>query len=174
MNPIIALCAPPEHVAIMEKIVAAESGGRALAIHDNRSGRSYFPETVAEAIAIASKLLKQRDASVDLGLAQINSKNLARFNATVSDAFDPCSSIQMGAAIYAEGLQAAVSMGLSGDTAVRAALSRYNTGRLDGSVGAAYAARVLGGHAVVVVNVKRASILVDLASSGAGILVTFK
>lgn len=174
MQPFVQLCAPPEHAPVMEKIVAAESGGKSLAIHDNRTGRSYFPETLADAMAVASKLLKRKDASLDLGLAQINSRNLARFGATLQDAFDPCSSVKMGAVIYAEGLQAAMSAGLSGDAAVRAALSRYNTGRLDGSVGASYAARVLGGHAVVVVNVKRASILVDLASSGAGILVTFK
>jgi type IV secretion system protein VirB1 len=160
-------------VAVMEKIVTAESGGNSLAIHDNGTGQSYFPETLTDAVAIASKLLKNRDASVDLGLAQINSRNLARFGATLQDAFDPCSSVKMGATIYAEGLQAAVSAGLSSDAAVRAALSRYNTGRLDSSVGASYASRVLGGHAIVATNVKTAPILVDLASSGAGILVSF-
>jgi type IV secretion system protein VirB1 len=174
MNPFIQLCAPPEHAAMMQKIIAAESGGNSLAIHDNKSGKSFFPNNLSEALAIARKLMAQKDASVDLGLAQINSRNLPRFNASLEDAFDPCSSIKMGSTIFAEALQNARNAGLSGDAAIRAALSQYNTGRLNSTVGAAYASGVLGGRAIVAVNIQNiqnAPILVDLKSNN--ILVSF-
>ena len=175
MNPFIQLCAPPEHATMMQKIIAAESGGNSLAIHDNKTGKSYFPDNLSEALAIASKLMADKNASIDLGLAQINSRNLPRFNASLADAFDPCSSIKMGSMIYAEGLKNAVSAGLSGDAAIRAALSQYNTGRLNSTVGAAYASRVLGGRAIVAVNIQNiqnAPILVDLKGN-TNILVSF-
>ena len=172
MSPFIQLCAPPEHATMMQKIIVAESGGNSLAIHDNRSGKSYFPNNLSEALAIAQRLMADKNASIDLGLAQINSKNLKRFNASLEDAFDPCSSVKMGSVIFAEALQNAKSAGLTGDAAIRAALSQYNTGRLNSSIGAAYASRVLGGRAIVAVNVQNAPILVDLKGN-TGILVSF-
>jgi hypothetical protein len=44
-------------------------------VHDNTSGKSYRPATVAEAARLTRELI-DRGHSVDIGLAQINSKNL--------------------------------------------------------------------------------------------------
>jgi type IV secretion system protein VirB1 len=71
-----------------------ESGGDTLAIHDNRSGRTYRPQDATEAISIARILLAKPDASTDLGLMQINSRNLSWLGLTIETAFDGCASVR--------------------------------------------------------------------------------
>jgi type IV secretion system protein VirB1 len=53
-----------------------ESGLDPLAIHSNMGSRTYVPETVSGAVAQTRSLLA-RDDSIDIGLLQINSPNLA-------------------------------------------------------------------------------------------------
>jgi type IV secretion system protein VirB1 len=72
-----------------------------------------------------------RGDSVDMGLVQINSKNLPALGLTVEQVFDPCTNMAAGAHILATGYQKAGSLG--------GALSIYNTGRPDSTVGANYA-----------------------------------
>lgn len=121
-------------------VARAESGFNTLAIHDNTVGQNYAPATVPEAIAIATALRAVGD-SVDLGLMQINSANLARLDLTVAGAFDPCRNMAAGAQILVDDYLARPA---SRDMQVRLrqALSRYNTG--DSAIGFVngYVARV--------------------------------
>src|SRR5437588_10300748 len=75
--------APETQVAFAQ----AESGLDPLAVHDNTTGRSHAPATAADAVALATSLLRQGH-SVDLGLLQINDANLRRTGLTVATAFD--------------------------------------------------------------------------------------
>ena len=65
-------CAPQIASVTMAAIVQQESGGNPLALHDNTSGKSYRPATIAEAARLARELIAQGH-SVDIGLPQINS-----------------------------------------------------------------------------------------------------
>ena len=76
----------------------AESHLEPFAIGDNDTGQSYQPATAAAAVALATSLLSQRH-SLDLGIMQVNSANLARVGMTVAMAFDPGQSIRAGAVI---------------------------------------------------------------------------
>jgi type IV secretion system protein VirB1 len=101
---------------VAPKIIAAEamieSGLDPLAIHDNTTGRTFYPATVEEAMQISTQL-DAAGGNYDVGLMQISRRNFDWLHLTLATAFDPGRSIEAGAAIM-------VSM------------SRYNTGDLRG------------------------------------------
>lgn len=111
----MACHAPPWMLPRIVATAAIESQDDALAIHENISGESFHPSSLATAIAIATALI-ERGRSVDLGLMQINVANLSRTGLTVATAFDPQANICAGVQITAEN--------------ERAASCLYNTGRV--------------------------------------------
>ena len=121
-------CAPQVAPVTLAAIVQQESGGNPLALHDNTSGKGYAPATVAEAARLARELIAQGH-SVDIGLAQINSRNLPRLGLGVDQVLDPCANLRAAQTVLMEGWMR------SGD--LRATLSAYNTGRLRSPVGMA-------------------------------------
>ena len=92
---------------------------------------TLHPATKDEAVATARALLAQ-GKSIDLGLTQINSANLAHDGLTVETAFDACASLRAGAAHLAADFEAAW----------RAAHSRYNTGDLQRGIANGYVHKV--------------------------------
>jgi type IV secretion system protein VirB1 len=119
----------PETVVSIAK---TESGLNPLAIHDNATGLSYSPDSANEAIALATSLILGQHHSVDLGLMQINSVNLATSDLDIAHAFDPCHSIETGARILSNAYH----------RALRVALSTYNTGDQQRGIDNGYVARV--------------------------------
>ena len=93
LTTLIATCAPSIAERDLVALVRNESGGDTLAIHDNTTASTYRPQDPQTAIARASQLL-QANHSIDLGLMQINSKNLTMLGLTVESAFDGCSSVR--------------------------------------------------------------------------------
>ncbi len=144
MSPIqlIHECAPKVATVTMAAIVEQESGGNPLAIHDNTTGESFRPNGLAAAVAIARSLIAAGH-SVDLGLAQINSKNLPSLHLTPESAFDPCANLSASQTVLLSGWRQS-----GGD--LRGALSAYNTGKASSAVGANYGAGVYAKAGVVV------------------------
>ncbi len=66
--------------------------------------------------------------SVDLGLGQVNSGNLASLGLSVADALDPCKNLAAAAKILSAGYITASQTQADPQQALRTALSRYNTG----------------------------------------------
>ncbi len=116
-------------------IAIHESGGDPLIIGVNADRVRGLPaaaihsSTPQEAAARAATLLAQ-GRSIDLGLMQINSGQLARHGLTLDTAFDACRSMAAGASHYADDVRAVWSL----------AHRRYNTGGIEH--GAGYAADV--------------------------------
>jgi type IV secretion system protein VirB1 len=112
-------------------VVKAESHYDPLALHDDMESRSYYPDSVEKAEAIATQLMAQGH-SVGVGLSQLTAKSptafFNRFGLTIRDALDPCRNMQTGARFY-----------------VRGALSVYNSGTTTKGVG--YAGRIMGSEA---------------------------
>lgn len=103
-----------------------ESGFQPLAINDNTTGTRGVPATSDIAIQIATKLI-EGGHSVDVGIMQINSSNFVRLGLTLEAAFDPCRSIAAAAVILA-GDYAGGETHQQQQSALRVALSKYNTG----------------------------------------------
>lgn len=141
---VLALAADPrcgaapagsEFQSRLAAIAIYESGGDPLVIGVNADRARGLPATAIrsttpqEAAARAAALLAQ-GRSIDLGLMQINSGQLAGHGLTLEAAFDACRSMAVGADHYAADVQAVWSL----------AHRRYNTGSIER--GAAYAAGV--------------------------------
>ena len=137
-----AQCAPSVASPTLLAVVRVESGFDPLAIGVNGPQRTQFhPGTAAEARTTAERLISQ-GVSVDLGLGQINSKNLSALGLTVSDAFDACTNLEASGRVL-QAAYASTSREREGrDLAVLKALSIYNTGRTDRGFRNGYVAKV--------------------------------
>jgi type IV secretion system protein VirB1 len=127
----------PETVATFAQ---AESRLDPLAVHDNTTGRSHAPRTVAEAVVLARTLLA-KGHSLDLGLLQINDANLSRTGLTVESAFDPDLSVEAGGQILVAAWQRC-RPGRGEADALRCMASVYNSGREQAGIRSGYVARV--------------------------------
>ena len=119
-------CAPAVAPETMLSIVKAESGFNPLALNVNGAADPRPPQDKAEAIRVATALIAQ-GRSVDLGLAQINSRNLGWLGLSVADAFEPCRNLTAAAKLLEAGYVRAARVAPQ-QTALRMAFSAYNTG----------------------------------------------
>lgn len=141
IGPTLAACAAFVAPATLDAVVQVESGGNELAINVN--GLKYNPPrqtSRAEAIATA-KLWIKRGYSVDLGLMQVNSRNLHGLGLTVEQVFEPCANIHAGALILSENYSRALRQTSGGQDALKVALSYYNTGSPDRGFSNGYVAQ---------------------------------
>ena len=125
--PTLAACAPYVAPATLEAVISVESGGNPLAIHVNHGPNPPAAHTLKEAAAKAAHLIGQ-GYSVDLGLMQVNSRNLVALGYSVEDMFNSCTNVEAGATILTEDYARAVLSATPGQPALRVALSLYNTG----------------------------------------------
>lgn len=120
-------CAPAVAPETLLAVAAAESGFDALAVAVNgRPRRVYHPASLSAAGQLATRLVRQ-GLSVDLGLGQINSRNLARLGLSPAEALDPCRNLAASAQILSLGFQRAATREAP-QAALATAFSLYNTG----------------------------------------------
>jgi type IV secretion system protein VirB1 len=113
-------CAPSVDPHMLVAIGQHESGLDPLTIHDNTTGQ----ELRGAGVAAAASQLIAAGHSVDLGMMQINSRNLALLGLSVADAFAACRSIEAAARLLA-------------------LFSRYNTGSPQRGIANGYAMKVM-------------------------------
>jgi type IV secretion system protein VirB1 len=116
-------------------LINVESSWQVYAIADVDAHRSYSPTNYFEAVAIVQRLVKEGH-DVSAGLAQINrAANWQRFGLNEYNVFEPCLNVSVGAAILQENYDGALRYYRSGDDALKAALSAYNSGRYTAAMG---------------------------------------
>jgi len=141
---LLLACALNVEAPTLDAIVRVESGGNAIALNVNRlRGPQPRPASVAEAVRIAEGYIA-RGFSVDLGLMQVNSRNLPALGYTVEQALDPCTNIAAGGRILTANYAEAVRRMGEGQPALLAALSAYNTGDYSAGFRNGYVARYIG------------------------------
>lgn len=133
-------CAPAVAPVTLLALAHAESGLEPLAINVNGGASPPRAANVGDAVKRARSLIAQ-GYSIDLGIAQINSHNLAALGISVEDAFDPCRNLAAAAQVLAADYQAAART-YQGQTALGVAFSLYNTGNGRRGFGNGYVARV--------------------------------
>jgi type IV secretion system protein VirB1 len=140
---LLLACAPEVAPATLQAVIAVESGGVPHALHVNGLTPQPRPGSREEAIALARHYL-DLGYSVDMGLMQVNSGNLARLDLSVAQLYDPCTNLSAGARVLsAQYRRAAASLG-EGQAALQAALSAYNTGNFRDGLRNGYVGRYLG------------------------------
>lgn len=163
MIELLLACAPLIDPVTMGSIIKQESGGVPFVINDNTGKKVYKFNNKQDAVLKAAELISVGN-SIDLGLAQINSKNLARLGLSVEQVLDPCQNIAAGAKILQENYERTNSL--------PAALSMYNTGKSNSSIGKKYAAGVYKQAGVVVPAIPGGAMpkLPALAGAGSGVV----
>lgn len=137
-----AHCAPNVAPQTLLAVAQVESGFDPFAIGVN--GPSPYrlrPRSAAEAIRWADALL-EKGQSIDLGLAQINSRTLNTLGLKVRDAFLPCSNLNAAGLVLQRSYRPLTQDAVSQQLALRVALSRYNTGDSRRGFANGYVARV--------------------------------
>lgn len=135
-------CAPAIHPQTILAIVKVESGGKPLAINVNGAKNPPPAANVAEAAQHVHRYIKA-GYSVDIGLGQINSRNLRWLGLTVEKAFEPCANLAAAAKVLHTNYNQ-VRDGREPQTALRMALSMYNTGSPARGFSNGYVAKVVG------------------------------
>lgn len=122
-------CAPNVAIETMAAIVKQESGFKPFSIGVNGA---YIlkrqPKTKKEALESVAWLIQEKQTNLDIGIAQVNTKNLKKYGVSIEEAFDPCINVKVGAAILTDNYQRALEAGMKGQGALHAAISEYNTG----------------------------------------------
>lgn len=139
-----ARCAPDIHINTLLRVVRHESGFNAFAIGIN--SKAYVkpkspPRTLAQALTLAEEL-KLRKIDFDIGLGQINVRNLKSLNLTLEETFDPCTNLKAAQTILAGCYGRALKVFPAGQRALLAALSCYNTGTFSRGFANGYVSKV--------------------------------
>jgi type IV secretion system protein VirB1 len=158
-------CAANVAAPTLEAIIAVESRGDALALHVNGVASQPPRPRAAKQAARLAEVYIEAGYSVDLGLMQVNSSELAFLGYTVEQVLDPCTNIRAGGRILASEYSAAAHVLGVGQPALQAALSAYNTGNFERGFANGYVARyyrasrmLISAEAITKVrDVKRAS-----------------
>lgn len=159
-SPLVALaraCAPDVAPETVLAVIGVESGGHPLALNVNGAPggpQSVRAGSVREAVALARAAIAEGH-SVDLGLMQVNSRNLAILGVALEEVLDPCTNVRAGARILLDGYVAAARRHGEGQAALRAALSAYNTGDFARGFRNGYVARYYGAPARMSVDAAR-------------------
>jgi type IV secretion system protein VirB1 len=131
----IAQCGNGVDAAVVTAIVAAESGGNPWAINVNvRDGQVQpllVPARSRDEAAAQAQWLVEGGYSIDVGLMQVNSANVARLGVSLDAAFDVCTNLDLGTTVFnefADGVQRYRADFASPSARLMATLSAYNTG----------------------------------------------
>lgn len=159
IDPSLYACAPHVAPATLASIVRVESSGNPIAINVNTiRGRPRYPvpriQSAAHAATVARHAISQ-GYNVDLGLMQVNSRNLPNLGYSVEQMLsDQCLNIKAGAQILTENYTRAARERGHGQGALLAALSAYNTGNFQNGFSNGYIARYFNGSSVALRSVQ--------------------
>jgi type IV secretion system protein VirB1 len=141
---LVVLCSPLVDPATTLRVIDVESGGHPYAIHDNTDGRGYDAGSSAQAVRIASALIRAGHR-VDLGLMQINYEVWLRPTGfSLEKAFDACTNVRLGTTILSANYAQLLHRSGPRTDALQRALSVYNSGSESRS--SEYAQNVLTGR----------------------------
>jgi type IV secretion system protein VirB1 len=137
-----AQCAPTIAPETLLSVVQVESRFEPLAIGVNGAPRiTVTPTSVDDAVAKAGSLIAA-GRNIDLGLAQINSKNLSWLGLSLAEVFEPCTNLSAAARILQDGYARSDPVRVGEQAALKTALSYYNTGHPVRGVSNGYVGKV--------------------------------
>jgi type IV secretion system protein VirB1 len=140
-------CAPNVAPQTVVAIVQTESHGRPFALNVNGGSQPSEQADDASAAATAQRYIAA-GYSVDLGLGQINSRNMRWLGLSWETVFDPCTNIAALGRVLTQNYSAAIS-GRGPQAALRVALSLYNTGSASRGFRNGYVAKVVANAGIV-------------------------
>ena len=134
-------CAPSVAPETVLAVIQTESSGEPFALNVNGGRQPARQNNAADAAATARRYVAA-GYSVDLGFGQINSRNMRWLGLTWDTVFDLCTNVAALARVLTTNYNA-VSAGRDPQTALRVALSMYNTGSQTRGFRNGYVAKVV-------------------------------
>jgi type IV secretion system protein VirB1 len=139
-------CAPTVAPETVLAIVRTESRGDSFALNVNGARQPPKQSNEADAIQTARRYV-DAGYTVDMGLGQINSRNMRALGLTWDRVFDPCTNIGALGQILTQNFNA-VKAGRDPQAALRIAISLYNTGNTSRGFRNGYVAKVVSNAGV--------------------------
>lgn len=134
-------CAPSVAPETVLAIIQTESSGDPFALNVNGGRQPAHQGNAADAAETARRYVAA-GYSVDLGLGQINSRNMHWLGLTWETVFDPCTNVAALGRVLTANYNSAKA-GRDPQTALRVALSMYNTGSQTRGFWNGYVSRVV-------------------------------
>lgn len=139
---LIQHCVPNIAQASMLAIVQVESKGNPLALNLNKGYRLQFqPQSKVQAQKWI-EYLDKHNYNFDIGLAQVNIKNVNKYGHKATELLDPCTNLKIGSSILIKSYTSALPGSKSPDEAWQKAISAYNTGNFHSGFTNGYVGRV--------------------------------
>ena len=135
-------CAPTVAPETVLAIIQTESSSEPFALNVNGGRQPVRQSNAADAAATARRYVAA-GYSVDLGLGQINSRNMGWLGLTWETVFDPCTNVAALGRVLTTNYNSARA-GRDPQSALRVALSMYNTGSQTRGFQNGYVAKVVG------------------------------
>lgn len=143
-TPYLQCSDPYAHSSVIKAIVKVESGGDPWAININKKGVRLLakPKTREQAQAWINWFVKN-SYNIDIGIAQINIKNIQKMKLNPSDLLDPCLNLKVAGQILLSNYKNSAKQAKNSDDAVRLAISAYNTGNFRSGFDNGYVNKVM-------------------------------
>lgn len=164
---LILQCATPVAQVKMPAIIKTESQNNPLAIGLNKGYKLKFQPKDPEQAKNWVEYLEKNDYNFDVGLAQINIKNIKKYGYTAKDLLDPCVNITVGSDILANNYKNAMSGSTSSTEGWQKAISAYNTGNFTSGMRNGYVAKVNANSQKLALNDKDIPPIVGIGQSSA-------
>jgi type IV secretion system protein VirB1 len=153
LSGLLVECSPKVHSETLGAIVRTESNGHVYAVSDDGPRdlpwaqrkymlRSFRLGTAQEAAELARSLISQGHL-VGMGLTQVNSQHLPKLGVSIEQLFDPCTNLMVGGQILSLLYEQALRRFKDEQTALRAAISAFNTGNFYDGLRNGYVAKVV-------------------------------
>ena len=141
---ILQQCCPNVSSTTMLAIIKTESNFNPLALNlnDKRKHLSYPATNLKQATAWA-QYLERHGYNFDVGLGQINIKNIHKYGYHAEDLLEPCLNLKVAGYILQQNYINAKSSSNNSKSALYMAISAYNTGNYRAGFSNGYVSRVV-------------------------------
>ena len=138
----ISQCAPNVAQVTMQAIISTESKGNPHAIGLNKGYKlKHQPKSMQQA-KLWVEYLERNNYNFDVGLAQVNIKNIHKYGYKAADALEPCINLKMASDILGKNYNGALTKSSSSAEALQKAISAYNTGNYSSGLRNGYVQKV--------------------------------
>ena len=156
-------CAPTVAPETVLAIIRTESRGNSFSLNVNGARQPAHQGNAADAAATARRYVAA-GYSVDLGLGQINSRNMRWLGSTWETVFDPCTNVAALGRVLTTNYNAAKAR-RDPQSALRVALSMYNTGSQTRGFRNGYVAKVIGNAGFAGTGASNATAVLTVAAA---------
>ncbi|RTL11783.1 MAG: conjugal transfer protein [Neisseriaceae bacterium] len=137
-------CSPTVAPSTMIAIIKTESNYNPLAININNKGQRllYQAKSTEQAVAWVN-YLENHNYNFDVGLGQVNIKNIKKYGYHARDMLEPCLNLKIAGHILTKNYAAAKNVSSSSGDALLKAISAYNTGNYRSGFNNGYVKKVV-------------------------------